>query len=90
MLCYCNLLFIKQIFKPIYFEKIFLGPLIPKESEILKTPILKTKDKAELANMITSALKIFLPSESIYLNTNINTEMGFLLGTSLSFMCQNI
>ena len=33
-----------------------------------------------LSNSVISALKILLPSDSIYFNVNVNTQMGFVLG----------
>ncbi|KAL7305667.1 hypothetical protein TKK_0001925 [Trichogramma kaykai] len=57
----------------------YKGPTIPTDSDILTTQVNRTKEKTELANAIVAALKILLPSDSAYLNTNINTKMGFLL-----------
>ncbi|XP_008204920.1 FAST kinase domain-containing protein 4 isoform X1 [Nasonia vitripennis] len=59
--------------------KDYTGPLLPEDSKLFDTTILRAKEKAALSNSVVSALKILLPSDSIYLNININTKMGFLL-----------
>ncbi|XP_058803570.1 uncharacterized protein LOC131671287 [Phymastichus coffea] len=61
----------------------YQGPFIPENSSLLNTPLTRPKDKIELSNSIISALKILLPSDSVYLNTNVITDMGLLIDAEI-------
>lgn len=62
-----------------YLLKDYKGPRIPSNSDIRKTDILVSKEKSEMVDSVVTTLKNLIQSDK-FLQTGINTGMGFSIG----------
>lgn len=60
-----------------------------KDSEILNTPLIRSKEKQIYVDALAETLTKLLPSSS-YFKTNCNTNMGFLLGKFFNIIMSKI
>lgn len=65
------------------FIQYFSGPLL-QDPTTFEVPLIRSKEKEILVNSVLETLTNLFPSSS-YLKTNIDTEMGFILGRYKSF-----
>ena len=57
----------------------FSGPMLAPDSDVRKVPLNRSREKQNLVGSIMDSFSNLLPSAT-YLQTNVNTGMGFLLG----------